>query len=696
MFSFRWLFFIAAIAVCAAGGRAAVDAINRETPRTEISLNAGWRFFAGDEPRAAEPDFDDAGWQAVDLPHTWNARDGEDGGNDYRRGAGWYRRHVRIDPPLAGRRLYLQFDGASLMADVWVNGRHLGRHVGGFARFRFDATEALKAGADNVVAVRVDNGRLGIPPISADFTFFGGLYRGVSLLATDPVQISAMDYGSPGVYIVQKKVTPGTAELEVRTKLENHSAKACDVELRTSILDAGGAVVCTASKTVTLGSHGAVDAAEPLTLAHPHLWNGLADPYLYTARVELYASGRLRDAIEQPLGVRFFHIDPDHGFFLNGHYLDLHGVNRHQDRIDKGWAISEADEAEDFAIIRELGCTAVRVSHYQQSDTWYQRCDKAGVVVWAEIPFVNEALGTPEFLENAEQQLRELIRQNYNHPSIFFWSVGNETKGAAADHVIAQLAAVAHEEDPTRLSTLASNHPADDPQNWHTDVVGFNRYNGWYNDNRPISDLAPEIDRIHADHPRACFGFSEYGAGASIYQHEENPPRPAPKGPFHPEEYQAELHEAYWAALKTRPFVWGKFIWCMFDFASDGRNEGDHSGRNDKGLVTYDRKTRKDAFYFYKANWSDEPVLYITSRRFTPRTEAGTEIKIYANAPEVEVSLNGVSLGRKASSDHIFRWPAVKLAPGGNRVVATAVFGAGTLTDSCTWAYDPPPLAKAP
>ena len=690
MFSFHRAIFVAVIAVFGwAGSSAAANAALRAMPRTEINLNAGWRFFSGDDPRASRPDFDDAGWPAVNLPHTWNAQDGEDGGNNYRRGAGWYRRHVRVDPALAGRRLYLQFDGASLMADVWVNGRHLGRHVGGFARFRFDATGALRPGEDNVLAVRVDNGRLGIPPTSADFTFFGGLYRSVSLLATDPVQVSVMDYGSPGVYITQKKVTPKTADLEVRAKLENHSEKACDIALRTAIIDAAGAVVCAAEKTCALGPQAATDATQPLTLAHPHLWNGRADPYLYTVRIEVWADGRLRDAVEQPLGVRFFHIDPDKGFFLNGRYLDLHGVNRHQDRIDKGWAISEADEAEDFALIRELGCTAIRVSHYQQADTWYGRCDQAGLVVWAEIPFVNEALDTPEFLDNAVQQLRELIRQNYNHPSIFFWSVGNETKGDAANRVLARLAAVAHEEDPTRLSTLASNHADDDPQNWHTDVVGFNRYLGWYKGR--IADFAPEIDSIHARHPRSAFAISEYGAGASIYQHEENPPKPAPKGPFHPEEYQAELHEAYWAALKARPFVWGKFVWCMFDFASDGRNEGDHPGRNDKGLVTYDRKTRKDAFYFYKANWSDEPVLYITSRRFTPRTQAETEIKIYANAPEVEVSLNGVPLGRRTSSDHIFRWPAVKLVPGENHVQATAAFGGRTRTDSCTWIYRPAP-----
>ena len=655
--------------------------------RSLVNLDAGWRFLAGDEATAAEPGFDDSGWEKVNLPHTWNAFDGEDGGGNYRRGAGWYRRHLLIDPAMAGRRLYLQFDGASLSAEVYVNGRRLGTHKGGFACFRFDATDALVPGRDNVVAVWVDNGRLGIPPTSADFTFFGGLYRDVSLLVTDPVQITAMDSGSPGVFITQRRVGPDSADIEVRTEVENHGDALVPVEVAVRVVDGGGRVVAASSLLRPIGARGTSDVVEPLTLRHPHLWDGRADPYLYRVGIEVRVAGAVRDSIDQPLGVRFFRADPDKGFFLNGHPLDLHGVNRHQDRIDKGWAISQSDEAEDFALICELGCTAIRGSHYQQAQTWYQRCDRAGIVVWAEVPFVNQALPSREFLDSARQQLRELIRQNYNHPAILFWGVGNETSGEAADGVIARLAREAGEEDPTRPSTYASDHGIGDPKNWHTDVVAFNRYFGWYNG--ASSEFAANLDETHALHPSVPIGVSEYGAGASIFQHEENPSRPNTKGRYHPEEYQADLHEIYWKALAARPYVWGKFIWCMFDFASDGRGEGDHLGRNDKGLVTYDRKTRKDAFYWYKANWSPEPVVYITSRRFAVRTRPETEVKVYSNAGEVELWVNGVALGKLQASDHIFRWQGVKLSPGDNRIAASAPFGGTVVSDACSWSYKP-------
>ncbi|MFZ1056898.1 MAG: glycoside hydrolase family 2 TIM barrel-domain containing protein, partial [Opitutaceae bacterium] len=589
-------------------------------------------------------------------------------------------------------------DGASLMADVYVNGVHLGNHKGGFARFRFDATGALRLGADNVIAVRVDNSDLGIPPAAADFTLFGGLYRDVSLLSTDPVQISTMDLGSPGVFAEAHDVSAESAHVIVRAEIENHTAMPREVDVEVSILDGARSAVPGADSTfrMHMAEHGSGEVLKPLVIARPRLWDGKADPYLYTVRVELRpvspngAKGALSDAVEQPLGIRSFSVDPDKGFILNGHYLDLYGFNRHQDWPDKGWAISEGEEAVDFDLMMESGATAVRVSHYQQSDSWYSRCDQAGIVAWAEIPSWQKVLATPEYLESAKQQLRELIRQNFNHPSICFWGVGNETYGPASDPTIVALNPVVHEEDPTRLSTYASNHNDADPKNWHTDVVAFNRYYGWYSGK--LSEFAPWLDKTHADYPKARFGMSEFGAGASIFQHEDPPVAPKANGPYHPEEYQNLVHETYWAALKTRPYVWAKFIWCLHDFASDGRNEGDHPGRNDKGLVTYDRRVKKDAFFFYKANWSKEPVLHITSCRFTERTAPVTDIKVYSNATEVDLELNGKSLGarRDPSGDHIFRWQAIALSPGENRVSAKAHFGGNEMTDSCIWTLKAP------
>jgi beta-galactosidase len=653
-------------------------------PRQRVDLNAGWSFLPGDEPLAIQRGFDDSHWQKVDLPHTWNAQDGQDGGANYRRGAGWYRRTLTLDRPLKARRLYLQFDGASLAADVYVNGRHLGTHVGGFARFRFDATEALEPGANNLIAVRVDNDKPGIAPTAADFTFFGGLYRGVSLLVTDRIHIAAMDHASPGVYLVQRQVTAQRAEVLSRVQIESHETRKESIEVRTLVFDAAGHELQTQTRVVALAAGGTQTIEQPLTIEHPHLWNGVADPYLYRVRVELRAAGRVRDVVEQPLGLRYFRVDSNEGLFLNGKHLSLRGVNRHQDRIDKGWAIGAAEEAEDFALLQELGANAIRVSHYQQSDSWYERADRGGLVVWAEIPFVGEALSTPEFIDNAQQQLRELIRQNFNHPAIFFWGVGNETRNdAVADSAVSQLASLVRAEDPTRLSTYASDHPPEDPRNWHTTVTGWNKYFGWYYGDTP--DLGPFLDSLHAAHPEARIGLSEYGAGASIHQHSESPSRQAITPAFHPEEYQNQFHEAYWRMLKVRPFVWGSFVWNLFDFASDGRNEGDTPGRNDKGLVTYDRKTRKDAYYFYKANWSADPVLYITSRRFSARREPVTEVKIYSNAPAVELFVNGASQGTQHGVERVFHWQGVKLAAGQNAIEARATIGTHAFRDACIW-----------
>lgn len=659
-------------------------------PRIQLDLDSGWRFFPYDSDRGQNPDLDDSSWQKVNLPHTWNARDGEEGGAYYR-GACWYRKHWFVPSSLSGKRLYLQFDGACFQADVYVNGTRLGRHLGGFARFRFDATDALNVGQDNLIAVRVDNSSLGMIPVRADFTFFGGLYRPVSLIAVDPVQISLTDYASSGVYVTQERVTPERADLNIRAEVENYEDKDKPVDVTTDILSASGRRVATGRTRVDLLSGDAYTAVQDISLARPHLWDGEADPYLYTVRVTVRVKGKVRDEVTQPLGIRFFRVDPNRGFFLNGRHLDLHGVNRHQDRVDEGWAISQADEAEDFALVRELGCTAIRLSHYQQSQSWYDRCDRAGLIVWTEIPFVDDALPGSAFLDNAEDQLRELIRQNYNHPSICFWGVGNETKGKLADHVLAELANLAKAEDSTRLTTYASNAAPSDPRNWHTDVVGFNHYAGWYPDAGAIAQLPAFLDSTHAAHPNTGIALSEYGAGASIFEHLLPPLQPRAAGPFHPEEYQSYFHERYWSALSARPFIWGKFVWCMFDFASASRNEGDHPGRNDKGLVTYDRRTRKDAFYFYKANWSRAPVVYLASGRFLVRRRPDTVVTVYSNAPEVELRIDGRSLGVKRSADHVFRWPGVILRPGDNPAAAIGRFGPLTVTDGCTWTYAPRP-----
>ena len=654
--------------------------------RTRVDLNTGWRFNRADVAGAEATGFNDSAWSAVSIPHTWNATDGSDGGNNYYRGVGWYRRHYTVPSSMSGKQLYLQFAGANQVADVWVNGTYLGKHSGGYARFRFNATAALKAGQDNVIAVKVNNAdNNDIAPQSADYSFDGGIYRNVSLWALDPLQVRMLDYAGPGVYLRQRSVTASSATVDVTTKLWNNNATAANVSVRTVITDASGNVV--ADQTLSAGSVGAAagkDVTQTVTIANPHRWDGLADPYQYNANVEVRdtATNRVADVVTEPLGLRSYSINANTGFQLNGHALDLHGVNLHQDRAGAGWAVNDAQHTQDLDLIKEIGATAIRMAHYQHDQKDYNLADSMGFVVWAEIPLVNDTTASSAFTANAEQQLRELIRQNYNHPSIIFWSIGNEQRAdnAATNSLLTDLSNVADAEDSDRISTYASCCVGDtSAAATHAETTGYNKYYGWYTGS--ASGLGPNLDSLHAALPNRPIAVSEYGAGANINQHEQNPAQPSAGGQWHPEEYQALLHESSWKQLQARPYVWGKFVWNMFDFASDGRNEGSQPGINDKGLVTRDRLVRKDAFYWYKVNWSSAPTTYITSRRWTQRTTATTDVKIYSNASSVTLTVNGVSLGSKTSSDHIFTWTGVNLRSGSNTVVATG----GGQTDTVTW-----------
>lgn len=653
--------------------------------RSDTLLDTGWRFYRGDAQGAAGPAFDDGNWSAVTVPHCWNAIDGENGG-DYYRGPGWYRRTIELPAADQGRRIFLRFEGASQTATVFVNGTDAGEHLGGFGAFCFEITSFVKFGAPNLIAVRVDNSkRADLAPLAGDFTIFGGIYRPVHLLVTDPVCLSPLDHGSPGMTVRALQVSEGKAEVTIEALVSNGGAAVDSVQVATSILDATGQVVAGASEERSVPAGITQRQTHAFTLPHPHLWNGRADPYLYSVAVELRRGDAMIDRIEQPLGLRYIRIDRT-GFYLNGKPYPLHGVNAHQDGLDKGWAISDADQKQDLDQILELGANSIRAAHYQHSETFYRLCDEAGLLVWAELPQVNLVGASPAFGQNSRNQLLDLIRQNTNHPSIFTWSLSNELRQPSADpdFVLHDLNNLAHAEDPTRPTIQAAYINIWPSVNEIPDLIGINAYPGWYHG--AIDDMGPEIEKYQTWGHGDGFCMSEYGAGASIHQHEADPKQPAPKGRWHPEEWQALVHEHDWAAIRSHPVVWGSFIWCMFDFASDSRNEGDTPGRNDKGLVTYDRKIRKDAFYFYKAQWSNDPFVYITDRRFTPRTDPLTEVKIYSNCDRVELTVNGDSKGtQKGDDEHIFRWPALTLKKGGNRIEATATYGGKTFNDSCVW-----------
>jgi beta-galactosidase len=694
----RWarLCALASAVACGGGGSNGAGVAGAEgqppldlpTPRISMRLADGWRFLRADVLDAQAPSFDDstADWQSVDVPHTYNALDGQDGGSNYYQGVAWYRRHLAAPTSDAGARMYLEFDAANSVADVYLNGVYLGQHRGGFARFRFDATHAWVSG-DNVLAVKVDNALApDVAPLSADFTFFGGLYRDVKLVAVAPLHVDLDDHGASGVYLRTTDVTAESAQLSARVRVTNAEAADSGGELALSVLDASRNIVATFTRSLTLPAGQTIELELGGVLPNPHLWDGRADPYLYTASVELRRDARLLDAVAQPFGVRSFDLDANAGFSLNGHYLDLHGVNRHQDRLDLGWAVGNAQHAEDMSLIHEIGATAVRLAHYQHAQYFYDLCDSEGLVVWAEIPLVNSITDSDAFRENAKAQLRELILQSYNHPSIVFWGIGNEqrTDDAPSNALLGDLAALVESEDPSRISVYAHCCGSDTSGlTRHAEAIGYNYYYGWYMGT--YDQVGPWADAAHAASPMARLALSEYGAGAALSQHQEPAVQPPAAGLFHPEEYQALLHEAYWQQLAARPYIWGKFVWNMFDFAIDSRNEGDTPGRNDKGLVSYDRQVKKDAFFFYKANWSSEPFVHVTSRRFNPRNTPTVDVKAYSNLESVSLTVNGAALPARTAADHIFRWTAVPLQLGQNEVTAQGSTGSTSASDTIVW-----------
>ncbi len=675
-----------------------LGSVGASAQRQTVDLPDGWKFLKHDTaPDAVVSDE----WKPVRVPHCWNALDGQNGKaadpgvpGGYYRGPAWYERTLDIPADWKSKRVFIRFGAAFLVADVYLNGEHLGQHRGGFAAFCYELTPHLRFGAPNELRVRVDNARNEeVAPLSADFTMEGGIYRPVQLLVTAKTCITPLDFGGPGVYITPRNVSAESAEVEVEAKLDSSTPDdRGSYTLGMEIKDAAGRRVLARAFPFEKPP-GSTKYVFPLP--HPHLWNGRSDPYLYTVTVDLRRAQLGNDAyktldeVTVPLGFRTVEISQEKGFLLNGQPYPIHGVNRHQEKRDQGWALSDADHDADFQTIREMGATAVRLAHYQQAEHVRDLADKEGILLWQEIPLVNEISSSAAFADNAKQQLTEMIRQGSNHPSILTWSIFNElynAKTPPVEPLVTTLLAFARELDPTRTPSGVSCRP-DKPELDHLPAwIGFNTYPGWYGKNP--DQFPQEVKRaFDAAGGNRRIAITEYGGGANPAQHQEGAlVQPKPGGSFHPEEWQAHIHERAWALMKDDPHLWGTFVWAMFDFASDGRNEGSTPGVNDKGLVTEDRKIKKDAFFFYKANWNPEPMVYLTSRRATPRTGAQTEVKAYSNGSEVTLSVNGQAVGTAKPDDvHICRWPNVTLKPGVNRVEVVARANGRELRDGCEW-----------
>lgn len=650
--------------------------------RQDILLNNDWNFrFSHQVQKGTEV--------RVDLPHTWNAQDALSGKMDYKRGIGNYEKNLFIRSEWKGKRLFIRFEGVNNIADVFVNRRHIGEHRGGYGAFIFEITGKVEYGKENSILVRVNNGeQLDIMPLVGDFNFYGGIYRDVHLLIIDETCISPLNYASPGVRLIQDSVSHKYAKVRAVVDLSNGGSGNREVELNVRLLD-GQRVVKEGTKKVNLSGNAAMQQEFTFEIDQPHLWNGRQDPFLYQAEVILSRNGQMVDRVIQPLGLRFYRIDPDKGFFLNGKHLPLQGVCRHQDRSEVGNALRPQHHEEDAALMLEMGVNAVRLAHYPQATYFYDLMDKNGIIVWAEIPFVGPGgyndkgfVDLPAFRANGKEQLKELIRQHNNHPSICVWGVFNELTELGDNPVeyIKELNVLAHQEDPIRPTTSASNQMGD--LNFITDAIAWNRYDGWYGGTP--ADLGKWLDRMHKDHPEICIAISEYGAGASIYHQQDSLVKTVPTSWWHPENWQTYYHIENWKTISSRPYVWGSFVWNMFDFGAAHRTEGDRPGINDKGLVTFDRKVRKDAFYFYKANWNrEEPMLYLTGKRNTVRTQRLQTIAAFTNLSGAELFVNGKSYGKAIPDSYaILEWKNVELEPGENEIKVVSTNKKLPLSDS--------------
>lgn len=635
------------------------------TMRNLIPFNHDWRFIQKDAglPHALPED-----WEKIDLPHSWNKVDGHDGNGSYDRGQYWYAKSFPTPKqPLQGGRVYVEFPAAGQQARVYVNGKEAAYHEGGYSAFRADITALCVEEGENLLAVVCSNeNKSNVYPQAADFTFYGGLYRGVNLISVPAVHFDLDYYGGAGLQVTPRPCEDGGAIFEMRSWVTGADE---NFTVMYSVFNEEGRETASAVRPAdqTMIRVYVPDAVR---------WE-IDNPYLYTVTATLQRRNEAYDEVSVRVGVRNFACDPEKGFCINGVWTPLRGVSRHQDRLYKGNALTRKEHYDDACIIKELGANTIRLAHYQHSQDFYDACDDMGFIVWAEIPFISVMSQDPEAHQNCISQMKELIIQNYHHPSICFWGISNEILiGGISEQLVEnhkELNALCKELDPTRLTAIAhvSMTPLDSPMHGITDVESYNHYFGWYGGR--MEDNGPWLDNFHKVHPEICLGVSEYGCEGIITYHG---PNPACKD--YSEEYQALYHEHMAKVLSQRPWIWSSHVWNMFDFGCAARDEGGVGGRNNKGLVTMDRKTKKDSYYIYKAYWNKAPMVHLCGRRYAQRAGETTQIKVYSNLPRVALYLNG-RLVEEKDGDKVFLYE-VALEEGFNFLMAAS----GDIKDSMT------------
>jgi beta-galactosidase len=670
-------------------GHVLADPLSSDS-RIMFSLNDHWKFLPEGAADAFETDFDDSRWEVVSLPHTWNARDPFDDDGTYKRGIGWYRKKLVLDQRFKDKEIFLNFEGANQVADVYVNGAFVGEHKGGYTAFTFDVTPFLKwnnGRSENTIAIQVNNAHNPfIPPLDIGYALYGGIYRDAWLIATDKLHFSAVNDNSGGVYITTPQVSAEKATVSVKTTISNQTGQDQNLQFVNFIYDMQGNEIATFSKELTVRAGGEQEIRlSGREIKNPHLWSP-EYPYLYQVKSRLIQNGRVIDEVNNPLGFRWFSFDPDTGFTLNGHKYILHGTTRHQDMQGKGSALSDEDDRRDIQMIKNMGANFIRMAHYPQAPELLRLADQLGIIIWEEVPVVNYMTIQPGFLHNAENMIREMVRQNYNHPSVIMWGSMNEIllyskEGQRIQHHVkdtayirslrgyaVKLDSTIRAEDPTRYTTMAM-HLSDDYAKYKLDrisqVAGHNIYDGWYGGK--TEDFGKHLDRIHKLEPHQIIFVSEYGAETDQRVNTEHPVRMDCSG-----EYQRYYHESYLRQIKQRPYLAGTAIWNEFDFSQPNIG-GTIPNINQKGMATWDRKP-KDVYYLYKANWNPEPMVYIASRDWQKR--AGTAgalstIDVYSNLKQVTLYVNGKSQGVQNTNDiNKCSWK-VQLQDGDNVILAS-------------------------
>lgn len=671
-----------------------LGSICKAEAREVTPFNNGWEFKKGPFPTDAMQTAArwNADWEQVNVPHTWNADDMQKKTNSFYAGVAYYRKHYVFPESLEGKRLFLRFEGVGACAEVYVNGYLVGTHKGAYSAFVCEIGSQVRLGEENEIVVKADNAaRPDVIPVNhALFGVYGGIYRPVWLIVTEPCNIVVNDCASPGVYITQKNVSKQSADVSVRVKLDNATLAPAALELENAIYTREGKLVKVHRQSFELTPQGVQSYVSDFKISHPHLWQGREDPYLYKVVSRLKQDGQVIDEVIQPLGLRKYEAVAGKGFFLNGKKYPMYGVTRHQDWWGMGSALTNREHDFDLEQIMEVGATTVRFAHYQQSDYVYSRCDTLGLIIWAEIPFVNRVTG--QEWDNVHQQMRELIRQSFNHPSIYVWGIHNEVYHphgytAALTQSVHDLCKL---EDPDRYTVAVNGYGhAEHPVNGNTDIQGMNRYFGWYE--KKIQDIKPWIEKMEKEYPWQRLMLTEYGADANIEHQTELLGDALNWGSdFYPETFQTKTHEYQWGVISQHPYILASYLWNMFDFAVPQWKRGGVDARNMKGLITFDRKIRKDAFYWYKANWSKEPVLYLTQRRNTERERRETSVTVYSNLGTPRVFLNGRELDgvRKGYTDVHYIFDQVTLAEGRNVLRAVIVSDGKEYTDEIVWNYN--------